>query len=51
MNISVVDPIGQSLKRTSEILFKPFDLRKWFVLGFCAFLAYLGEGGGNWGGL
>src|SRR5262249_1882027 len=24
---------------------EPFDLGKWFVLGFCAFLAHLGEGG------
>ncbi len=27
-------------------LFKPFDLGKWFGLGFCFFLAYLGRSGG-----
>ena len=27
------------------MLFKPFDLGKWFTLGFCAFLAQLGQGG------
>lgn len=29
------------------ILFSPFDLGKWFVLGFSAWLAVLGEGGGS----
>ena len=29
-----------------QVLFKPFDLSKWFGLGFCCFLAYLGKGGG-----
>ncbi len=52
MNISVTDPIGRAIERTKRILFRPFQWRKWFVLGFCAFLAQLGEGGGgsipNW---
>ena len=25
------------------MLFKPFDLGKWFTIGFCAWLAFLGE--------
>jgi hypothetical protein len=29
------------------MLFRPFDLRRWFVIGFCALLAYLGGGGGG----
>lgn len=29
------------------MLFKPFDLSKWFGLGFCFFLAYLGKSGGS----
>jgi len=33
-----------------EILFSPFDLGKWFVLGFTAFLAMLTDLGGNGGG-
>jgi len=46
MAISVTEPISAALARTGRILFKPFDVGKWFVLGFCAWLAYLGEGGG-----
>ena len=30
-----------------RILFRPFDIQKWFALGFCAWLAYLGEGGSS----
>ncbi len=29
------------------MLFQPFDLRKWFIVGFCAWLAHLGEKGVN----
>lgn len=32
------------------ILFRPFDLGKWFLLGFTAWLATLMEGGGSSGG-
>lgn len=28
-----------------RLLFQPFDLGKWFVIGFCAWLAHLGEQG------
>jgi len=47
MPISVVDPIGDAFNRLGRILFRPFSIGKWFVLGFCAWLAYLGEGGGT----
>ena len=47
MALSVTSPIGAALDRTKRILFKPFDIGKWFVLGFCAFLAYLGQGAGG----
>jgi hypothetical protein len=50
MKISVIDPISPAIERTKLILFRPFDLGKWFKLGFCAFLATLGEGGGGSGG-
>jgi hypothetical protein len=30
-----------------KILFQPFDLKKWFVVGFAAWLANLGAGGGG----
>ncbi len=50
MSVSVTDPIGSALSRTGQILFRPFDIGKWFVLGFCAWLAWLGQtGGGGFG--
>ena len=48
--ISVVEPVGAAIEKTKEILFRPFDLTKWFTLGFCAWLATFGEGGGGPGG-
>ncbi len=40
--ISVIDPIGQSIDWVKHVLFEDFDIRKWFTIGFCAFLAHLG---------
>jgi len=48
--ISVIDPITPAIDRVKVMLFKPFELRKWFVIGFCAWLAYLGQGGSGGGG-
>ncbi|HEY5909383.1 MAG TPA: hypothetical protein VJA21_02135 [Verrucomicrobiae bacterium] len=53
-DISVTAPLGQAFERVKTVLFQPFDLGRWFIIGFCAWLAYLGEGGGfhgggNWG--
>jgi hypothetical protein len=48
--ISVVEPVSPALERVKRILFRPFDLGKWFVIGFCAWLAQLGEGAGGGGG-
>ncbi len=45
--VSVIDPVTPAIDRVKLILFRPFDLRKWFVIGFCAWLAYLGGGGGG----
>ncbi len=45
--ISVVEPVGAAIEKTKEILFRPFDIGKWFTIGFCAFLATLGDGGGT----
>lgn len=47
MAISVVDPISPSVERTKQILFRPIQAGKWFVLGFCAWLAEVGNGGGS----
>ncbi len=48
--VSVIDPVTPAIDRVKLILFRPFELRKWFVIGFCAWLAYLGGGGGGGGG-
>jgi len=48
--VSVIDPIGPAIERVKTVLFRPFDLGRWFVIGWCAFLAHLGEGGGGGGG-
>lgn len=45
--ISVTAPIELAIGRTRKILFQPFSAEKWFVLGFCAFLANLTGGGGG----
>jgi hypothetical protein len=48
--ISVINPIGPAIERVKTMLFKPFDLEKWFIVGFCAWLAYLGSSGIGGGG-
>ena len=43
--ISVIEPVGEALGKVNAILFRPFNIGKWFTIGFCAWLAYLGKGG------
>lgn len=43
--ISVTVPFSQAIDRVKLVLFRPFDLGKWLVIGFCAWLAQLGEQG------
>lgn len=51
LEISVTTPVSVALERVKLVLFRPFDLGKWFAVGFCAWLALLGEqGGGGAGG-
>lgn len=50
ISISVIDPISQAIEKTKQILFDPFDMKKWFAIGFCAWLANLFQGGGGGGG-
>ncbi|MFA5239225.1 MAG: hypothetical protein WC476_05890 [Phycisphaerae bacterium] len=53
-SVSVIDPIGPAIEWVKVMLFRPFDLGKWFTIGFCAWLAYLcggGGGGGQWNGM
>lgn len=45
--ISVLDPISQAIDWATQVLFRPFDFEKWITLGFCAWLALLGEQGGG----
>jgi hypothetical protein len=47
MQISFVDPLSRSWERMRQILFDPFSLAKWLVLGFSAWLAGLASGGSN----
>lgn len=42
-----IAPTSRAFGRMTTILFRPFDLGKWFVLGFSAWLATLLDGGGS----
>jgi hypothetical protein len=44
-NVSVTLPVSQAIERVKLLLFQPFDPGKWFTIGFCAWLAHLGEQG------
>lgn len=50
--IEIFKPFGEAFELTKKILFQPFDLKKWFVIGFAAFLSNLSGGFhfnvGNW---
>jgi hypothetical protein len=54
MNIQFIEPFARAFRRMKKALFQPFDIKKWFVVGFTAFLAGLtdchGSSGGNWKG-
>jgi len=45
--IQIFRPFGEAFELMKKILFHPFDLKKWFVVGFAAWLANLGGGGGS----
>jgi len=49
MNIAYFDPLNRAWNRMTDILFHPFDLAKWLVIGFAAWLAGLADGGGGGG--
>src|SRR5689334_10846405 len=42
--IEIFKPFGEAFELMKKILFEPFDLKKWLVLGFAAFLAGLSGG-------
>ena len=47
--IEIFKPFGAAFELMKRILFQPFDLKKWLVIGFAAWLANLGAGGGGIG--
>jgi hypothetical protein len=42
--IEIFKPFGEAFELMKKILFQPFDLGKWLVIGFAAFLASLSGG-------
>jgi hypothetical protein len=47
--IEIFKPFSEAFELMKKILFQPFDLKKWLVIGFAAWLANLGAGGGGFG--
>ncbi len=45
--IEIFKPFSEAFELMKKILFQPFDIKKWLVLGFAAWLANLGGGGGG----
>ncbi len=43
--IEIIAPLSQAMELTKRILFRPFNIEKWLVIGFAAFLAHLGGSG------
>ncbi|MBN2161451.1 MAG: hypothetical protein JXR25_05760 [Pontiellaceae bacterium] len=48
-NIQYWEPVESAWKRMKHILFKPFSLEKWMVMGFAAWIAGLNSGSGGGG--
>jgi hypothetical protein len=46
--IEILAPLNQAIELTRLILFRPFDITKWLVIGFAAFLSgWFNNGGGS----
>ena len=46
--IEILTPFNQAIELTRLILFRPFDITKWLVIGFAAFLSgWFNSGGGG----
>src|SRR4030042_3895387 len=50
MTILFMEPLSRAWGRMKIALFRPFDIHKWFVVGFNAFLAGLMDASGGSGG-
>ncbi|HLW35283.1 MAG TPA: hypothetical protein VKS98_06455 [Chthoniobacterales bacterium] len=46
-NIETIRPFNEAFELMNQILFRPFELKKWFVIGFAAWLSNLGNGNYN----
>src|SRR5262249_18282666 len=46
-HIEIFKPFGEAFEVMKKMLFQPFDFKKWLVIGFAAWLASLGAGGGG----
>jgi hypothetical protein len=46
MKVSIDAALHNGWNRMATILFRPFDMIKWLIIGFASFLASLGQGGG-----
>jgi len=46
--IEIFAPFGEAFELMQKILFRPFDLAKWLVIGFAAWLATFFSGGGGY---
>jgi len=46
---SVLEPLGPAVERVKTLLFRPFEIERWFAIALCAWLALLGTGGGSAG--
>ena len=49
MNIQYFEPLSRGFARMKKALFNPLDPKKWFVVGFTAFLSGLTDFGGGGG--
>lgn len=50
MTIQFMEPLSRAWARMKTALFKPFDIHRWFVVGFNAFLAGLMDAANGGGG-
>jgi hypothetical protein len=47
LELSVTSAVNHAYERMVKLLFRPFELGRWFIIGFAAFLATLADGGGS----
>jgi len=45
--IEIFKPFGEAFELMKKVLFQPFDMKKWFIIGFAAWLSNLGGSGGG----